>query len=217
MEDHSLCRINSKLCYESNHRRDWADRLLEALSAYRTTWCNTPGFSPYDLVYGKSVVFLIEFEIKTLKIDMEVNLDVTEAQKRRLNQLNELDKNRLAAVDQTVLIQQQTSNWRNRFIKKKIFCEGDWALLYDSRFKRDFKGMLHTRWLGPYLVDKVFDNGIVRLVTIDENHAPLFANGHRLRLYHKPIFKDAFTSQIAADPEYQLEQGQESFFAPVNL
>ena len=76
-----------------SHCRDWADRLLEALWAYRTTWRNTTGFSPYDLVYGKSVVFSIEFEIKTLKTTMKVNLDVTEAQKRRLNELNELDEN----------------------------------------------------------------------------------------------------------------------------
>ena len=53
-------------------------------------------------------------------------------------------------------------------------------MLYDSRLKRDFKGKLRTRWLGPYLVDRVFDNGTVCLVTIDENRAPLFANGHRL-------------------------------------
>ena len=59
------------------HHRDLADRIPEALWAYRTTWCNTIGFSPYDLVYGKSVVFPIEFEIKTLKTAMEVNLDVT--------------------------------------------------------------------------------------------------------------------------------------------
>ena len=96
--------------------------------------------------------------------------------------MNELDENRLAAVDQTVLIQQHRSNWHDRFMKKKVFCEGYWALLYGSRFKIDFKGKLHTRWLGPYLVDRVFDNGTVFLVTIDENHAPLFANGHRLRL-----------------------------------
>ena len=93
-----------------SHHRDWVDRLLEALWVYRTTWRNTPGFSPYDLVYGKSVVFPIEFEINTLKTATKVNLDVTEAHKRRLNQLNELDENRLAAVDQTVLIQQQRSN-----------------------------------------------------------------------------------------------------------
>ena len=115
-----------------------------------------------------------------------------------------------------MLLQQQRSNWHDRFIKKKIFCEGDWALLYDSRFKRDFKGKLRTRWLGPYLVDRVFDNGTVRLVTIDENRIPLFANGHRLRLYHKPISKDAFISQIAADPDYQLAQGHELLSAFAN-
>ena len=87
-----------------SHRKDWADKIPEALWPYRTTWRNTTGFSPYDLVYGKSAIFLIEFEIKTLKTTTKVNLDVTEAQKRRLNQLNELDENWLVAVDQTVLI-----------------------------------------------------------------------------------------------------------------
>ena len=82
-----------------SHHRDWADRLPEVLWAYRTTWCNTIGFSPYDLVYGKSAIFPIEFEIKTLKTATEVNLVVTKAQKRRLNQLNELDENRLATMD----------------------------------------------------------------------------------------------------------------------
>ena len=101
-----------------SHRRDWADRLPEALWEYRTMWCNTTGFSPYDLVYGKSVVFTIEFEIKTLNTTMEVNLDVTESQRNRLNQLNELEEKRIAVVDQTTLIQQQRSNWHDRFIKK---------------------------------------------------------------------------------------------------
>ena len=106
-----------------SHHKDWADRLSKALWAYRTTWRNTTGFSPYDLVYGKSAIFPIEFEIKTLKTTIEVNLDVTEAQKIRLNQLNELDENQLAVVDQTMLIQQQRSNWHDRFIKKKVFYE----------------------------------------------------------------------------------------------
>ena len=127
-----------------SHCRDWTNKLLKVLWAYHTTWRNTTVFSPYDLVYGKSSIFPIEFKIKTLKTAIEVNLDVTEALKRRLNQLNELDENWLAAVEQTMLIQQQRSNWHDRFIKKKVFCEGDWALLYDSRLKRDFKGKLHT-------------------------------------------------------------------------
>ena len=79
-------------------------------------------------------------------------------------------------------------------------------LLYDSRFKRDFKGKVRTIWLSPYQIDRVFDNGIVHLVTIDENRTPLFANGHRLQLYHKPISREVFISQVAADSGYQLAQ-----------
>ena len=130
-----------------SHRKDWDDGLSEALWAYRTTRRNTIGFSPYELVYGKSVFFTIEFEIKTLRTSMETNLDLTKGQKNQLNQLNELNEKRTAAVHHATLIQQQHSKWHAIFIKKKMFCEGDWDLLYDSRFKRDFKGKLHTRWM----------------------------------------------------------------------
>jgi hypothetical protein len=46
--------------------------------------------------------------------------------------------------------------------------------------------------MGPYEVDKVFDNGTVRLVTIDEACTPLIENGHHLRIYHKPAPKASF-------------------------
>lgn len=63
----------------SSHRQDWVTRLPEALWAYRTTWRNTTGYSPYQLVFGKEPIFPIEFEIQTLKITPEVGLDLTEA------------------------------------------------------------------------------------------------------------------------------------------
>ena len=70
------------------------------------------------------------------------------------------------AVQRTTAIQQQRVKWHDNFIKNKVFHRGDWALLYDSRFK-DFKGKLCTRYMGPYEVDVLFDNGTFRLVTID--------------------------------------------------
>ena len=57
------------------------------------------------MVYGKSIVFPIEFEIKNMRATMEENLDLTEAQKNQLNQLNELDEKRTADVHHTNLIQ----------------------------------------------------------------------------------------------------------------
>ena len=72
-------------------------------------------------MYGKNVVFLVEFEIETLKTTLSVNLDLTEAQKKRLEQLNELDEKCSAALHQTSIIQHHHCTWHDRFIKKKIF------------------------------------------------------------------------------------------------
>ena len=88
-----------------SHRRDWVERILEELWAYRTTWHNTIGFSPYELVYRKNVFFPIEFEIKTLRTTIKEKIDLMEAQKNRLNQLNELYEKCTAAVHHTSLIQ----------------------------------------------------------------------------------------------------------------
>lgn len=59
----------------------------------------------------------------------------------------------------------------------KKFQEGDWALLYDSRYKY-FKGKLRTRWVGPYVVERFHDNGSVHIRTINEETIPLLVNGH---------------------------------------
>ncbi|CAF1538353.1 unnamed protein product, partial [Adineta steineri] len=40
---------------KSNHKY-WADRLPEAVWAYRTIWRNTIGHTPYELVYGKHIL-----------------------------------------------------------------------------------------------------------------------------------------------------------------
>jgi hypothetical protein len=63
------------------HHRDWVDRLPEALWAYRTTWRNTTGHTPYELVYGKQVLLAIEFQVRTFHIAAELGLNLDEAQK----------------------------------------------------------------------------------------------------------------------------------------
>lgn len=65
------------------------------------------------------------------------------------------------------MTQVQKKFWHDKNIKDKVFQEGDWDLLYDSRFK-DFKGKLMTTWLGPYVIEKFHENGVVQISTIDE-------------------------------------------------
>eukprot|EP00253_Pinus_taeda_P021373 PITA_21373 len=122
-------------------------------------------------------------------------LDLSEAQINRLQQINELDEIRLSALQNTALIQQQRAKWHDALIKNKVFHEGNWALLYDSRFQ-DFLGKLQTRWLGPYEIQKVHDNGTLTLITIDGSGYAFKVNGHRVRLYRKPLTRESFCQQL---------------------
>jgi hypothetical protein len=89
------------------HHWDWADRLPEALWAYRTTWRNNIGHTPYELVYGKQVLLPIEFQVRTFRISAELGLNLNEAQMQRSVQLNELDEIKQDAIQWTILVQNQ--------------------------------------------------------------------------------------------------------------
>jgi len=68
-------------------------------------------------------------------------------------------------------------------------------LLYDSRYKY-FKGKLRTRWLRPYVVERCHDNGSVQIRTINEEAIPFIVNGHRLKMYKRPLSKQEFIDNI---------------------
>jgi hypothetical protein len=124
----------------STNRQNWATELPNALWAYRTTWHNTTGYSPYHLVYGKEPIFPIEFEIKTLRMAQELDWILQRHINNAYNSSMSWMKH-IFHLQSTVVIQQQRANWHDKHIKKKSFQKGDWALLYDSRFQ-DFPGKL---------------------------------------------------------------------------
>jgi len=112
-----------------------------------------------------------------------------------LLQLNGLDEQRMQALLHSEVVHFQRKIWHDRHLKEKQFHPGDWALLYDSRYK-DFKGKLRRRWLGPYTVETCNENGSVLIQTIDEEAIPMLVNGHRLKIYRKPLSKQEFIETL---------------------
>lgn len=104
----------------------------------------------------------------------------------------------MEALLQTEVIQLQRKVWHDRNIKDKVFQEGDWALLYDSRFK-DLKGILMTRWLGPYLIENFHENGFVQSKTIDEEGIPFLFNRYKFKSYKRPLSREEFISTISKE------------------
>ena len=58
--------------------KDWHEKLLFALHAYRTGVQTSTGATPYSLVYGMESVFPIKVEISSLRVLREVELEEVE-------------------------------------------------------------------------------------------------------------------------------------------
>ncbi|RVW80032.1 hypothetical protein CK203_055825 [Vitis vinifera] len=79
--------------------RDWSEKLLFALWAYRTSFRTSIGATPYSLVYGMEVVLPVETEMGSLRVALEQQIFETEWTQARFDQLNLLDERRLRAAD----------------------------------------------------------------------------------------------------------------------
>lgn len=77
-----------------NHKTHWHRMLYPTLWAYRTSVKTATGFTPFQLAYNLEAVLLIEYQIPSLKIVIEL-LSNTTAEEDHLLYLKQLDETRL--------------------------------------------------------------------------------------------------------------------------
>ena len=58
--------------------------------------------------------------------------------------------------------------------------------------------------MGPYEVVTAFDNGSVKIKTIDVSKVSFVVNRHRVRLYHQPTSKHDFIQNFLQQNEMEL-------------
>ncbi|XP_035842090.1 uncharacterized protein LOC118488821 [Helianthus annuus] len=163
-------------------RKDWSKKLDDALWAFRTAYKTPLGTTPFMIVYGKACHLPVELEHRALWALKTVNLDLTEAARKRFFQIHELEALRDAAYERSWSIKEKTKALHDRRLRGlKDFKVGDKVLLFNSRLKL-IAGKLKSRWSGPYVVKEVFPYGTVELY--DEVDKGVWkVNGHRLKHY----------------------------------
>ena len=62
--------------------------------------------------------------------------------------------------------------------------------------------------MGPYIVVTTFDNGSVKIKTIDGSEISFVVNGNRLKLYHQPTSKQNFIQNVLQQNEMELVEGE---------
>jgi hypothetical protein len=165
-------------------RKDWSSRLSDALWAYRTAHKTPLGMSPFRLVYGKHCHLPVELEHKAYWAIRKCNLDLEKAGDLRKLQMSELDELRNESYESSRMYKDKLKAFHDRHILRKSFHPGKKVLLFDSRLKL-FPGKLRSKWIGPFKILRLFDNGAVEITELDKSE-PFIVNGQRLKPFIEP-------------------------------
>ncbi|GKB18355.1 reverse transcriptase domain-containing protein [Tanacetum coccineum] len=133
------------------NRASWSDKLDDAVWAFRIAYKTPIGCTPYKLVYGKACHLPIELEHKAYWALKHAKFDLETAGDHRKVQLNELNKLRDQAYENSLIYKEKTKRIHDSKIKNHVFNVGDQVLLFNSRLKL-FSGKLKSRWSRPFTI-----------------------------------------------------------------
>ena len=165
------------------NKSNWHLMLFSALWAYRTLVKDATRFTPFQLVYGLEATLLIEWEIPSLKIVVEL-LPNTLLEEEHLIYLERLDETPCFAA----LVIEAQKKWVkvhfDQTVSSSTFVEGDLFLLYDQAHDNLGVGRFKPMWHRPYIIKRFLQNRAYELIDYEGYPLDQPRNGIYLKKYY---------------------------------
>ena len=142
------------------------------------------GFTPFHLVYGKEELMPMEVELCAVKILEKLLGPSSDVFKERLLCLQEVQLDRVRALEHYEMMQDKALARENQKVKRKGILQGDLVLRYNNKLDKTFQKKFQIKWEGPFKVMESFANGTYQLADLDGTLHVSRVNGFRLKRYH---------------------------------
>ena len=196
-----------------NNPAKWPEMLHYALWADRTTAGRVRKETPYRLMYGQNVVYPIESEVTSwAAIDWKYPMEREDLLAARIRQLERREDDLRIAKLRIWESREQNREYFNRTnrIRLKPLKPGDLVIVYDESLRKQWSRKFDNRWLGPYRIKEVFDNGSYALTELDGTELSVRMAGKRVKLFKRRVKeKDVYGPDIGNEDKGKEEDGEE--------
>ncbi|KAL1337299.1 hypothetical protein AAHE18_10G129500 [Arachis hypogaea] len=157
--------------------------------AYQNSPRGSTRTTPYKLVYGHDAVLPIDINLQSIRVARQDEIPVVDYWDSLHDELNELDDERLRALERVIRQKEIMSKSYNRRVKAKTFAVGDlvWKTILPIERKSKTYGKWSPTWEGPYVVDKVYPGNAYKIIEIGSRRRISSINGKYLKVYRPDI------------------------------
>ncbi|XP_015971350.1 uncharacterized protein LOC107494829 [Arachis duranensis] len=169
-----------------NKPRMWHETLSQVFWAYQNSPRGSTGTSPYKLVYGHDAMLPLEINLNTLRISKQNDLPVDDYWNAMFDELNELDSERILALENMVRQKESIARSYNRRIREKYFNIEELVLkvILPMKKKLKFLGKWSHTWEGHFQVVGSYSGNAYRIKDIDSGKIIDSINGKYLKQYY---------------------------------
>ncbi|KAM2096523.1 hypothetical protein EV1_018577 [Malus domestica] len=143
----------------------WHLKLNEALWTYRTSPWSATEITPYALTYEHDAMLPVELSVNSLRVIEQSSLSNAEYNQAMLQELEDLEEDRLDAYNLLVAQKKITERAYNQRVKQKTFGEGE--LVWQTMLPVGIKDLRFNKWSpnweGSFVVHKVLGKGAYHL------------------------------------------------------